>query len=116
MKIFLRAFFFVALMVQITIMAGRLAGYIETSPTWWVIGWLCTVFNLACFIFIWAITKEPKNEHIKFCWFPVELYVYKSKQCRHGTGQWQPTGKKAWLRRVRMVKTVWGETFYTDKM
>ncbi|MDN5939861.1 MAG: hypothetical protein L0H83_14540 [Salinisphaera sp.] len=41
----------------------------------------------------------------KFAWWPVRL-----SECRDRT--WHYTGRRAWLRRVTVVKTVWGETFY----
>lgn len=43
----------------------------------------------------------------KFAGLPVRLYRFNGKY-------WEPTGKKAWLRRIGYVDTVWFERFYVE--
>lgn len=41
----------------------------------------------------------------KFAWFPVRLSELRGRTMHR-------TGHTAWLRRVTVVTTLWGETFY----
>jgi hypothetical protein len=42
-----------------------------------------------------------------FTWLPVRISVFDGKH-------WHYTRHHAWLRKVRRVRTVWGDTIYTE--
>jgi hypothetical protein len=44
---------------------------------------------------------------VVFAWWPVPLSEFRKPY-------WYATGKCAWLRKVRRVKTYWHDTFYTE--
>lgn len=115
MKTALNAFMVGISLMQISILVFRFVGYIPTSsPTMWVVAWGNTIVTIACTALVFYVNREPKeNPYKKFCWWPTEISVYVPNVCRGGTGQWRKTGRKIWLKRVRVLRTVWGETFYT---
>lgn len=50
-----------------------------------------------------------------FAWYPVKLarFVYYSPNAP--AGYWEYTGDLAWLQTVRVVTTIWNETFYIER-
>lgn len=50
-----------------------------------------------------------KHSHeYKFVWLPTPLYKLRGPH-------WHPTGRYAWLERVRIVRTIYGDTVYVDE-
>lgn len=45
----------------------------------------------------------------RFAWLPVPLSTLRG-------AHWHRTGRRAWLRRVRVVLTFWGDVVYTEPL